>query len=142
MIPDKIATASLNENNFIELTFLRENVTLNIDEVIVGWEKAQKLSPDKKISVLLKTGKWTLLDSEARNYVMNELKTWPNVAIVVDNIGQRIMGQVVINLTGKSNRLKIFNNETKAKEWLIKKVSTSKSSTKKCSNAATKSKKT
>ena len=115
----QIATAFLVDNKYIELTFLRENITLDKNEVKTGWEKAHKLSSDKKISVLLKTGKWTLLEKEARVYVMSELKTWSRVAIVVDNLGQRIMGQVVINLTGKRSQIKLFENETKAKKWLL-----------------------
>ncbi|MES2837763.1 MAG: hypothetical protein V4667_09595 [Bacteroidota bacterium] len=123
---EQIATATLVNKDYIELTFLRENITLDVNEVKEGWSKAQKLSPDKKTAVLLKTGKWTLLENEARNYVMNEFKTWPCVAIVVDNLGQRLMGQVVINLTGKSNQIKLFENELKAKEWLINKISKNK----------------
>jgi hypothetical protein len=120
---EEIAIANLSDNNYIELTFLRENITLDVNEVKHGWEKAKKISPEKKMMVLLKTGKWTLLEKEARSYVITELKTWPAVAVVVDNIAQRIMGQVVINMTGKGNQIKLFNNEVKAKEWLIGKLS-------------------
>ncbi|MFN0031925.1 MAG: hypothetical protein ACKVOR_07185 [Flavobacteriales bacterium] len=119
---DQIATATLVDNIFIELTFLRENITLGVNEVADGWAKAQKLSPDKKYAVLLKTGRLTLLEKEARDYVLNELKIWPFVAIVVDNLGQRIMGQVIINMTGKGSHIKIFEKEAKAKEWLLGKV--------------------
>lgn len=118
---EEIATANLSDNDYIELTFLRENITLDINEVIVGWEKAKKISPDKKAMILLKTGKWTLLEKEARNYVMNELKTWPAVAVVVDSLGQRLMGQVIINMTGNSKQIKLFDNEVNAKTWLIEK---------------------
>ena len=115
---DKIVTANLSNGNLVKLTFLRENITLDVTEVKEGWEKARKLSPEKKAMVLLKTGRWTLLEDDARRYVIRELKTWPAVAIVVDNLGQRIMGQVVINLTGKRNQIKLFECETKAAEWL------------------------
>ena len=115
---EKIATAYLSDDDFIVLTFLRENIILDVNEVMEGWGKAQKLSPDKKAMVLLKTGKWTLLEKEARDYVMNELKTWPAVAVVVENLGQRIMGQAVINLTGKGNHIKLFDNDVNAKVWL------------------------
>jgi hypothetical protein len=120
---EEIATAHLVENEFIELTFLRESITLDVNEVIEGWEKAKQLSPDKKAMVLLKTGKWTLLEKEARDYVIHELQTWPAVAIVIDNMGQRIMGHVVINVTGKGNQIKLFENEIKAKAWLKGKLS-------------------
>ena len=120
---EEIAIAKLSDNDYIELTFLRENITLDVNEVMEGWEKAKKISPDKQAMVLLKTGKWTLLEKEARYCVMAELKTWPAVAVVVDNLAQRIMGQVVINMTGKGNHIKLFNNEVKATEWLKGKLS-------------------
>jgi hypothetical protein len=120
---EEIATAHLFENEFIELTFLRENITLDVNEVMEGWEKAKQLSPDKKAMVLLKTGQWTLLEKEARDYVITELQTWPAVAVVIDNLGQRIMGHVIINITGKGNQIKLFENEVKAKAWLKGKLS-------------------
>lgn len=118
---EEIATVNLFHDNCIELTFLRENITLDVNEVRYGWQKAKELCPNKNKKVLLKTGKWTLLESDARNYVMDELKTWPAIAIVVDNLGQRIMGNFVVNMTGKGGSIKLFDNSTKAKEWLIKK---------------------
>lgn len=120
---EEIAIAKPSPDGFIELTFLRENITLDVNEVMYGWGKAQNLSPDKNTMVLLKTGKWTLLEKEAREFVMKELKTWPAVAVVVDNLGQRIMGQVVLNMVGKRNQIKLFDDDVKAKEWLIKKLS-------------------
>lgn len=117
-----VATANLSVEGIIHLTFLREDITLDVNEVIAGWEMAHALSPDKTAFVLLKTGRWTLLEKEARDFVMSELQTWPAVAIVVDNMGQRVMGQVVINMTGKGNKIKLFDAEDKAKEWLLQKL--------------------
>lgn len=119
----EIAKAILLEHHLIELVFLQENITLDLIDVTLGWEKAKQLSPDKKAMVLLKTGKWTLLEKEAREFVMNEFKTWPAVAVVVDNLGQRLMGQIIINMIRSSNHVKLFDNETKAKEWLKGKIS-------------------
>ena len=115
--------ANISTNGIIELIFLRENVTLDINEVREGWEKAKALSPNKTAVIHLKTGKWTLLEKEARDFVKNELKTWPAVAIQVDNLGQRLMGQIVINLTGRGNHIKLFDDSEKAKEWLTGKIS-------------------
>lgn len=120
---EEIAIAKPSPDGFIELTFLRESITLDVNEVMYGWGKAQNLSPDKNTMVLLKTRKWTLLEKEARDFVMKELKTWPAVAVVVDNLGQRIMGQVVLNMVGKRNQIKLFDDDVKAKEWLIEKLS-------------------
>lgn len=115
---EEIAQANLLDNECIELVFLRENITLDIDEVVQGWKKAREIAPDKNKKILLKTGKWTLLENKAQAYVKNELKTWLAVAIVVDNLGQKIMGNFIINMTNKNNSIKLFNDETLAKEWL------------------------
>jgi len=115
---EEIAQANILDNECIELVFLRENITLDIDEVKQGWQKAREIAPDKNKKILLKTGKWTLLENEAQTYVKNELKTWLAVAIVVDNLGQKIMGNFVINMAAKRNSIKLFNDETLAKEWL------------------------
>ncbi len=59
-----------------------------------------------------------MLDKDARNYVMNEIKQWPKVAVITTNTGQKLMGQIVINLTGYKNKIKLFESEVKAIEWL------------------------
>ncbi len=59
-----------------------------------------------------------MLDKDARNYVMNEIKQWPKVAVITSNTGQKLMGQIVINLTGYKNKIKLFESEVKAIEWL------------------------
>ena len=119
----EIAKARLIQGCIVELIFLSENITLDADEVKRGWKKAKEISPDKKALILLKTGKWTLLDKSAIKFVMSELKTWPAVAIQVSNLGQRFMGQVVLNVIGKGDKIKLFNDEKKAKEWLKTKFS-------------------
>ena len=49
---------------------------------------------------------------------MNEIKQWPKVAVITSNTGQKLMGQIVINLTGYKNKIKLFESEVKAIEWL------------------------
>lgn len=106
------------EKGIILLEFHRESCTLDVQEVAEGWEKALQLSPERKQNVLVVTGRWSLLDKEARSFVTTEFKKWPHVAVVIDNTGQRIMGTVVLNLIGKSGHIKLFENRDKAQEWL------------------------
>lgn len=118
-----IATANLSDKGYIELIFLQEDVTLDVEEVSYGWKLATEISPEKNIPVLLMTGKWSLITKDSRDYLSEELDKWPSVAIVVNNMGQRLMGQIVISITGKSERIKIFDNEEKARAWIEAKVS-------------------
>lgn len=115
---EESATAILLGPDLIELSFLQENTTLTVREVRQGWEKAQALSPEKNASILLKTAKFTLLEKEARDFLMTELPAWPVVAIVVHSLSQRIMGQFVINMSGRGQRIRLFDTEFKALNWL------------------------
>lgn len=105
-------------SSILEITFLQENITLEKQAVEKIWSKAHQISPNKTLFILLKTAKYSLLDKEARNYLITEMKTWPKIAIIIDNLGQRIMGQVVIGLTGNASKIKLFEDEEKAIEWL------------------------
>ncbi len=119
---DEYSYALLHKGDgYIELVFTKESCTLEIDEVRDGWMKAKQLSPEKKLNILLITGKWSLLDKESRAFVVSEFKTWPHVAIVVDNMGQRLMGKVILNITGRGNHTKLFEKKEVAIEWLISK---------------------
>ncbi|MCA0428889.1 MAG: hypothetical protein LCH32_00140 [Bacteroidetes bacterium] len=118
MQANEIVKVSIIENKIIELNFLQENITLTVEQVKLGWDYAKEISPTKSLNVLVKTGKWTLLEKDARDYVMNEFKLWPKVAVIVSNFGQKIMGQIIINLTGNKQKIKLFDNETKAIDWL------------------------
>jgi hypothetical protein len=115
---NEIVKVSIIENEIIEMHFLQENITLSLLQVKLGWDYATKLSPNKSSKILIKTGKWSLLEKEARDYVMNEFKQWPKIAVIVSNTGQRIMGQIIINLSANKLKIKLFENETKAIFWL------------------------
>ena len=111
---ENIAKAEYLSDRVIKLTFLRENCILGSEEVKKGWGIANKLDKSKNSPILLKTGKWTLLDEEARKSAFIEME----IAILVQNLGQRIMGNFALNLFGDPNKVKIFDKEEKALKWL------------------------
>lgn len=113
------STAKIIDDYYIELHFLRENVSLDLEEVKEGWDLALSLDPTYSKMVLLKCGKSSLLEKDARDFVTKQFKLWPQVAVIVDNIGQRLMGQVIINLIGNTGKVKVFDKEEKAKNWLL-----------------------
>lgn len=117
-----IANAKLNPLGYIELSYFQQDITLSLSEVKYGWDLAEALDPEKKTGVYLKTAPWSLLDKEARNYAIHEIKARPFVAILVHNLGQRLMGNFVVSLTGKSTRVKIFEKDDTAKTWLLEKI--------------------
>lgn len=114
----EIANAHLSSEGYIILEFLQEDITLTKNEVEIGWKKALEIDPLKKHAVCLVTAKWSLLDADARTFVIKEIKSWPSVAIVVHNLGQKLIGNFAIQVTGKSKNIRIFENETDAKIWL------------------------
>ncbi len=120
-MPSSTAKAYITPKGYIELEFIEEDVILGVTDVKTGWELAKKLDPLKKHAVYLITAKWSLLDKEARAFVIKEIHSWPFVAILVHNLGQKLMGNFAVNLSGKSKSIKIFENEKLALSWLAEK---------------------
>jgi hypothetical protein len=120
----EIASANLLPEGIIELTFLQENVTLTKGDVSTGWAMAESLDKNKNTPVLLKTGAWTLLYQDAREFAINEMKLWPRVSVLVHNLGQKLLGTVAIKWMGQSSSIKLFESEKEALNWLkeIKKL--------------------
>jgi hypothetical protein len=120
----EIASANLLPEGIIELIFLQENVTLTKGDVSIGWAMAESLDKNKNTPVLLKTGAWTLLDQDAREFAINEMKLWPRVSVLVHNLGQKLLGTVAIKWMGQSSSIKLFESEKEALNWLkdIKKL--------------------
>jgi hypothetical protein len=122
---EPIASARLIDGKYIELRFLREDVSLSKDEVTQGWMEANRLDPSKKFPVLLITAKWSLPENEAFKQILSEINSRPLVAIVVHDLSQRLVGNFTLNLTGKSKNIKLFDEDTDARKWLLKKIETS-----------------
>ncbi|MDI1356375.1 MAG: hypothetical protein PSX36_15775 [bacterium] len=118
----EIANAHLTDKGYILLEFLQENVTLSKNEVVYGWELVRGIDPLKKYPVFLKTAKWSLIDKEARIFVISEIRSRPSVAILVHNLGQKLMGNFAVKLTGNSKNIRIFESESEAISWLVKKT--------------------
>jgi hypothetical protein len=120
----EIASANLLPEGIIELIFLQENVTLTKGDVSTGWALAESLDKNKNTPVLLKSGAWTLLDQDAREFAINEMKFWPRVSVLVHNLGQKLLGTVAIKWMGQSSSIKLFESEKEALNWLkeIKKL--------------------
>jgi hypothetical protein len=114
----EVAAASKRPDGIIDLTFLQQNFTLVKNEVQLGWQLAIKLDETKGMPILLRTGEWSLLDNEAREYAMKEMNTWPKVAVLVNDLGQKILGSSAIKLFGHPDKMKLFDSEETALEWL------------------------
>lgn len=119
---EQIAEARIIDGRYIELKFLKEDVSLNKEDVTTGWMEANALDSSKKTPVLLITAKWSLPENEAFKPILSEIKSRPLVAIVVHDLSQRLVGNFTLNLTGKSRNIKIFDNEADARQWLSKKM--------------------
>lgn len=100
------------------LEFFQENTLLTKKEVEFGWSLAKDIDPTRRNAVLLITAPFSLLNDEARKFVISEIKSWPVVSIVVHNLGQKLMGNFALKLVGKSKNIRIFENEEDATIWL------------------------
>lgn len=115
---NNIAIATKVHLNLIELEFLQVNKTLTLAEVQYGWTLAKELDESRNSFVLLKTGQWTLLEKEASQFVLAEMKLWPAVAVIVHNSAQKILGSVGFGIIGQSHKLKVFTKQQDALNWL------------------------
>lgn len=113
-----IAHAYLETQGYLVLHFFQENVSLSQEEVEYGWQLVHQLDPHKKHGVLLITAPYSLLNDDARKFVIKEIKSWPFVSIVVHNLGQKLMGNFALKLIGKSKNVRIFENKEDATIWL------------------------
>jgi hypothetical protein len=84
--------------------------------------QAQAIDPARKHAVLLITAPFSLLNDEARKFVVSEIKAWPVVSIVVHNLGQKLLGNFALKLVGKSKNIRIFENKQDATKWLIDRI--------------------
>jgi len=119
---DPIAKAEIIEDNYIELEFLRKDITLSAEEVTQGWMEANTLDPEKKFPVLLITAKWSLPENSALKHILREIESRPLVAIVVHDLSQRLVGNFTLNLSGKSKSIKLFDERSEAKKWINSKI--------------------
>lgn len=112
------ASTSRLAEDIILITYLRENITLDVQEVAVGWDQATALDPEKNSFVVIQTAPWTLMDKDARAYISSQMPQWPAVAVVVHNAGQKILGQVTIRVAGLAKHVKFFDDQESALIWL------------------------
>jgi len=117
---EQIARARLIDRRYIELEFLKEDVSLSKEDVVRGWFEANSLDPDKKFPVLLLTAKWSLPENEAFKQILSEINSRPMVAVVVHNLSQRLVGNFTLNISGKSKNIKLFDEASAARDWLLK----------------------
>lgn len=113
-----VASTSRLAEDIILITYLRENITLDVEEVAVGWDQATVLDPEKNSFVVVQTAPWSLMDKDARAYISSQMPQWPAVAVVVHNAGQKILGQVTIRVAGLAKQVKFFDDQESALSWL------------------------
>ena len=69
---------------------------------------------------LIIPSQYALPDTEGRKLIEKELAKFPCVAVVLDSLAQRILMSFVASVIGKT-KMKVFNDETLAIKWLLKK---------------------
>lgn len=101
----------------IHLHFLRENSTIELSEVALGWNQVKSLCPNRNAFVLVQTAPWSLMEKEAREYITAQWGEWPAVAVVVYTSAQKIFAQVATRAAGLSETVRIFDDMDSAFRW-------------------------
>ena len=69
-------------------------------------------------ALLIITGERTLLSNEARKYILDRKDEWKAIAVKVNNLGQKLMGNFFLPFRGKSGSFQLFTDEKKALNWI------------------------
>lgn len=113
------ATIKLIKKGIIE-NVIHDYVTLDYEQVAEIRSINQKLSDGVHYAVLVDSGLYTSITKEARELSASKefSKTTLAKALLVRNMGHRLVGQIYIKMNKPHIKTKIFSNREKAIKWL------------------------
>jgi hypothetical protein len=109
----------LIEPNLIE-NFVLDHSYIQVDDILEAKRINQELANDQPFVALLTFGKMTEVSQKAREQIANK-EHRQNVeakAILVDNIGHRLLGNFYLYVNKPHIRTKLFTDRQVALKWL------------------------
>jgi len=119
---DTAHVEKLNES-MVLIRYHCKDTTLKLSHIRENFDAAYTLVDASGSGLMVVTGQRTLLSTEARQFIIKNHKNWKGLAIKVNNAGQRLMGNVIINLMGKGEGFRLFTDEKNAHDWLVNQLS-------------------
>lgn len=118
---NKITTSTADiefiEEDIVCITYHNLRGNVEGDEAKENYDSALSIRNKEDDRLLVITAKEMLLSKEARQELLIGLKKWKKIAVVVHNLGQKIMGNFIIKLF-LGHPFKTFSSKEEALEWL------------------------
>jgi hypothetical protein len=118
----RLITSGIIENIIHDYATLEEKDLLEIKRV------NKQLSKGQPYAVLVDSGIYTAISKEARELSASKEFAQSTIAkaLLVRNLGQRLVGQFYIKINKPQIRTKIFADREKAIEWLNRQINKNK----------------
>ena len=126
-IKTQCATIRLLTPDIIE-NIIHDHATLEKENVLEIKAVNKQLSLGQPYAVLVDGGTYTTISKEARELSASKEFAQKTIAkaLLVRNLGQRIVGQFYIKVNKPHIKTKIFSDREKAIEWLNRQINKSK----------------
>ena len=110
---------SLRSDGIIEF-FLKNNMTLNLEDAKQIVQATGEVGEGKKHLILITAGNFTLVDTEVRYYTASPEANIYTIAtaIVVNNLPQKLLGNAFIKFNKPPLPTRLFTKEDEATKWL------------------------
>ena len=97
------------------------NTEIDVPHVIMIVEALKEIGKEKEFPLLIVVGEYTLPTAEARAYIATpESDPYASAeAYVVKSFTQKLVGNVYLSFNKPARPTRIFNEESKAIEWLM-----------------------
>jgi len=117
IIKGRIFVAQIIEGDICHLNYSPNEFVIDSD-FKEGNNAYNQLREGKKLNVIVENGKYTIIDTSAREYLQNNKFEAMAAAIIMHSIGQRIIYNFYVKLRDQDYPIKAFRNFEKAKDWL------------------------
>lgn len=111
-------------NNIIKV-IVNDGANLSVEDMEKIRDLNNTIMEGKKYAVLVDAGDFALISPEAREAIAKPefSENALGKAILVRNIGQRLVGNVYLNFNKPAMQTRLFKNEAEAMQWLEQLVS-------------------
>ncbi len=96
----------------------KNNITVELEDVKKAFDLYVEHSENFTCKVLISLGQFSTFEVDARNYAENKIMPTPAQAVVIRNLGQRMLARFYQLLRKDSHPLKFFGNTEDAIDWL------------------------
>ncbi len=120
-IETTVAKVFLRENDIVVVKY-KPDAEVGLEEMRAIHEAERKLTSDKKHLALLDARGFVNVSDEARKFGASAepTKYRTAAALLVDSLAVRILGNFYLNFNKPKVRTKMFSDEKKAIDWLVR----------------------